>query len=137
MNDVENAKVIFLGESYVGKTEISRLVNDSPICFSYVSKVLEFNEFHKSIKFDFWDTAGQEKSRTLLKISCKKANIIVFVYDITYKKSFEAIKYWQNDVQSYCESDSILEVVGNRFNEEKSQKKKEENLQEVLMQFFN
>jgi len=120
MNDVENVNVMFLGESCARKTEIvSRLVNDSPIRSSFVSKVLEFNEFHKSIKFDIWDTAGQEKYRGLSNIFYQQANVIVFVYDITCKESFNAIKsYWWKEVQSCCKSDPILAVLGNRFNEE-------------------
>ena len=42
-----------------------------------------------------WDTAGQEKYRSLTKIFYKDASIAILVYDITRKDSFEEIKkYW-------------------------------------------
>lgn len=46
-----------------------------------------------------WDTAGQEKYRSLTKIFYKDASVAIMVYDITRKDSFEEIKkYWVNQL---------------------------------------
>ena len=92
-----SCKVVLLGETTVGKTSIiSRFIKDSfdPNCItslgaSFISKEIYVAEFKKKIKFDIWDTAGQEKYRTLARIFYKDAVIIIFVYDITKKKTFE------------------------------------------------
>ncbi len=42
-----------------------------------------------------WDTAGQEKYRSIIKIFYKDANVAILVYDICRRESFEEIKnYW-------------------------------------------
>ena len=79
-------KVVLLGESGVGKTcIISRYINDtfdengmSTTGASYVGKNMTFDEYGgRSIKFDIWDTAGQEKYRALTKIFYKDASIAI------------------------------------------------------------
>ena len=51
-------------------------------------------------KIKIWDTAGQEKYRSLAKKYFKDAAVALIVYDITNKISFEEIKnYWLNLVK--------------------------------------
>lgn len=104
---VESCKVVLIGESGVGKTSIiSRFINDTfdpntitSLGASFISKTITIEG--KPIKFDIWDTAGQEKYRSLAKIFFKDAQIVIFVYDITNKKSFEEIKaYWYEQTKA-------------------------------------
>ena len=107
MEENENhVKVIFLGESDVGKTSlINRFVRgdfrDSETTgASYASKIMEFKDYKKSIQFQIWDTAGQEKYRGLTKLFYKDAKIVILVYDMTRRKSFDEIKnYWYNQIK--------------------------------------
>ena len=72
-------------------------------------------EFKKKIKFDIWDTAGQEKYRTLARIFYKDAVIIIFVYDITKKKTFEELKnYWYGQIKDYGIQNPILAIAANK-----------------------
>ena len=100
--NVKVCKVVLLGQSGVGKTcIIGRYVNgtfnsdvESTQGASFASKLVRYDQ-NNTIKFDIWDTAGQEKYRSLSKIFYKDANIAILVYDITDKNSFEDIKnYW-------------------------------------------
>jgi len=115
MADDENTKtckVVLLGESGVGKTCIIALfINNtfednimSTTGASYAGKTLTFDEFQgKSIKFEIWDTAGQEKYRSLTKIFYKDAGVAILVYDITRKESFlEIQKYWYNQIKDFA-----------------------------------
>ena len=124
MNDPSSVKVVLLGESGVGKTSIishftknqfnSRV--ETSVSANFISKVVDFPEINKSIKFDIWDTVGQEKYRSLAKIFYKDAKIIVFVFDITKRKSFEAIKdFWYNETQNNADNNPILAIVGNKI----------------------
>ena len=124
MNDPSTVKVVLLGESGVGKTSIisqftknqfnSRV--ETSVSANFISKVVDFPEINKSIKFDIWDTVGQEKYRSLAKIFYKDAKIIVFVFDITKRKSFEAIKdFWYNETQNNADNNPILAIVGNKI----------------------
>ena len=108
----KTCKVVLLGESGVGKTcIIARFINNtfednimSTTGASYAGKTMTFDEFQgKSIKFEIWDTAGQEKYRSLTKIFYKDAGVAILVYDITRKESFDEIKnYWYNQIKEYA-----------------------------------
>ena len=96
-------KVVLLGNSSVGKTSIiNRFNNDafkddilSTPSPNFIVKHIEFPEEKEKIKFEIWDTAGQEKYRALAKSFYQNAQSCVLVYDITEKKTFEDIKnYW-------------------------------------------
>ena len=118
MEDDENTKVckvVLLGESGVGKTcIIDRFIDDNfednkrtTDISIYTVKTMTFDEFQgKSVKFEIWDTAGQEKYRALNKIFYKDAGVAILVYDITNKKSFEEIqKYWSNQIKESAPKD--------------------------------
>ena len=63
-------------------------------------KTLEFDDFNSSIEYQLWDTIGQEQYRGLAKIFYKDANIVILVYDITRKGSFDEMKdYWYKEVK--------------------------------------
>ena len=108
MSENKICKVILVGESGVGKTcIIVRFVSEeykeetiSTTGASYASKIIEFADYKKSIQFQIWDTAGQEKYRGLTKLFYKDAKIVILVYDITRRKSFDEIKnYWYNQIK--------------------------------------
>lgn len=51
------------------------------------------------MKFQFWDTAGQEKFRAIAKIYYKDAKVAVVVYDITNRDSFIALQEWMRELK--------------------------------------
>ena len=105
-------KVILLGETGVGKTGlIARFINNSfednitsTTGASYAGKTMTFDEYDgKSIKFEIWDIAGQEKYRSFAKIHYKDAKVAILVYDITRKESFEELqKYWIEQIRQFA-----------------------------------
>ena len=118
-----DAKVVLVGESGVGKTSIIKqftIHTFDPDCAAsissqFTSKIINISDLNKAIRYDLWDTAGQEKYRSLAKIFYKDAKIVIFVYDITNKKSFEILKsYWHKEVSTNCLSNTIFAVVGNK-----------------------
>ena len=116
-------KVVLLGDSGVGKTcIISRYISgafdqNSPSTngASYASKILTFEHLNKTISLDIWDTAGQEKYKSLTKFFYKDAAVAILVYDITQKDSFENMKsYWFQQLQEFGSKSIILGVAGNK-----------------------
>ena len=114
--DVKVCKVVLLGESGVGKTcIIDRFINDNfddnqktTGIATFIAKTMTFDEFQgKSVKFEIWDTAGQEKYRSLNKIFYKDAGVAILVYDITNSQSFEEIRqYWSNQIKEFAPKDT-------------------------------
>ena len=114
-------KVIFLGDTNVGKTSLIRISTGRKIdsgmkptvTTSFTSKRFSYNK--KDYVFNLWDTIGQEKYRALVRIFFKNAIILVLVYDITNKNSFNTLNYWHEQIKNELMNDSyILAVVGNK-----------------------
>ena len=63
---------------------------------------------------ELWDIAGKEKYRSLIKIFVKDSRIVIFVYDITTKASFEEIDYWVTTVKEILGEDPVYGLIGNK-----------------------
>ena len=140
MASPETVKVVLLGEAGVGKTcIISQFISGvfdpdtiSSLSAQFISKTIEFKDINKTIKFDIWDTAGQEKFRALAKIFYKDAKVICLVYDITSHKSFEALKefWYEQQTKLNVDGDPIYAVVANKNDLYESQQVNEEEAKE-------
>ena len=131
----QSCKVVLLGESGVGKTSIitqfttSEFQEDqiSTTGASFSSKTFNFDEIGKNLSFEIWDTAGQEKYRSLSKMFYKDAGVAILVYDITSKESFEQLKnYWVIQLREYGPKNIIIAIAGNKSDLENEQVDEEE-----------
>ena len=122
MSDLDDLKVILLGESGVGKTNlINRVMGEefnegeiSTTNSSFSLKKLKLGQTEYSVKL--WDTIGQEKFRHLTKLFYSDSKIVIFVYDISIKDSFDALKdYWVKDINDKLGEGIIKGVVGNKI----------------------
>ena len=69
----------------------------------------------KTINVRIWDTCGQEKFRSVNKLFMKKSDIVIFVYDITNKKSFTELKdYWYSFISNNIDNDTVYGVAANK-----------------------
>ena len=138
--DVRNCKVVLLGESGVGKTSIiSRFINDTfeeglvtTTGASYAGKDMVFKDYQNQvIRFEIWDTAGQEKYRALAQIFYKDAAIAILVYDITSEESFEEIqKYWYTQLKESASKDIVIGLAANKCDLIDDEKVSEEKARE-------
>jgi small GTP-binding protein len=125
-------KVILVGDSSVGKTTIiSRylnLYNPNPISTTGASYSVKETIFENNIKisFEIWDTAGQEKYRSLNKIFYNNTNICFLVFDITERQSFDNIlNFWYKEVfeynnNNYSSNNILFGVIANKIDLEKN-----------------
>ena len=119
-DDVGN-KVIFLGETSVGKTNLIKVSTGqkfdphSVITWSASYVIREFIYNNRKFIFDLWDTIGQEQYRSLTKIFFKEAIIVILVYDITNRRSFEELEFWYGEVKNEVGDEFILAIVGNKI----------------------
>jgi len=125
-------KAILIGETGVGKTNLANAVVDlrfdpnskSTVNALYVQKNMII--FGKNYQLRLWDTAGQEKYRALTKLFYKDSKVVVFVYDISNKKSFTELNYWFNEIKESLGDEPVLGIVGNKNDLE--QKEVDDNL---------
>ena len=117
---MSNIKVILVGMTSVGKTNMINILsgrqfqtsNLSTTSSSYVEKKMNID--NKKYNLQIWDTAGQEKFRSLTKIFIKDSRIVIFVYDISSKKSFEEVDYWVNIVKEILGDKPVFGLAGNK-----------------------
>ena len=116
-----NFKFIVIGASGVGKTSLlSRLIdgqfspeNQSTIGVEYLSTVIEVDG--NPVKLQIWDTAGQEKFRSIAKSYFRHAVGVIMVYDITNRQSFDDLSFWLNDVHTLCDPNAAVTLIGNKL----------------------
>ena len=118
---IPDCKVTLVGDSGVGKSSIiGRYISGifigdgvSSSGANYSQKIYEKN--NQKVRLNIWDTAGQEKFRSLGRNFYKDAFIICIIFDITNKQTFDNVKeIWYPEIQKYGEKYNILSLVGNK-----------------------
>ena len=126
-------KLIIIGDSYVGKTNImSQYIkkefnenSKSTIGVEFGNKIIKIDD--KIIKAQIWDTAGQERYKSITSAYYKGAKGAFIVYDITSKVTFNSVDKWIQDLNLYGDKNLTLLLIGNKSDlEEKRQIKKED-----------
>ena len=119
-NKEELLKIIILGSSQVGKTSIlNRYFNNefkenmlSSIGIDFKTKFFKFEE--NKVKFNYIDTAGQEKFRAISVNYLKGTNGVILVFDLTNKETFDLIGNWIEDIEQNNQSDIAKILFGNK-----------------------
>ena len=114
-------KVILLGESGTGKTSLinaaigNEFSSDPNLTISSSFVIKKFIKKKKKYNLNIWDTAGQEAYRSLTKLFIKNTKIVIFVYAIDSKFSFESLKsYWVSLGKEILGDEAIYGLVGNK-----------------------
>ena len=113
-------KILILGDSFVGKTNIlKRFIHNEfdsttkeTVGVEFDSKNYNFGE--KTIKAQIWDTAGQERYRSVTKAYYKGAKGALLVYDISRRITFENIDNWLIDLRTNGDKDILIILIGNK-----------------------
>ena len=113
-------KDILLGNVGVGKTNLINVSvglpfnknEKSTISNTFVTKNIKID--NKQYNIDLWDTAGQEKYYNITKIFFKGSQIIIFVYDITAKQSYDGLQKWIEMAEQIVDGNYVCGIVGNK-----------------------
>ena len=120
-NNTKRIKIILLGEVGTGKTNLINAFFNKPFnpnpntTFSSEYSKKEIKIDGNKYIIDIWDTAGQEKFSSITKIFVKGSHIVIFVYDITSKQSFEQLKFWVNILDEILWEYPIIGLVANKM----------------------
>ncbi|KAH0788996.1 small GTP-binding protein [Histomonas meleagridis] len=114
-------KVVFVGDTQVGKScVIERFVNrkfklnpTATIGAAFQTQILETP--NGSVKLQIWDTAGQEKYRSLAPMYFRSADVAILCYDTTNMESFESLDSWTSDLAQKAPVQMKLLMVGNKI----------------------
>ena len=128
----ETIKIIILGDSKVGKTSfIIRFTKNkfdetylATIGVDYKDRIINIE--NKLYKLLFYDTAGEEKYKSIPKNYIKNMQGIILMYDITNKLSFDSIIDWISDVKEIKGENFPMILVGNKIDLNESREVTEE-----------
>ena len=126
MNEIEKKdsditiKLLLIGNAYVGKTLIVQKFLDNTFSKTTMTtigvdlqyKVLDING--KKVKYLIWDTAGEDRMKTMTYAYYRGCHVVLIVYDITSKKSFENVTTWVECVDKFAKSNVLRILVGNK-----------------------
>ena len=113
-------KLILIGNSGVGKSCIlqrymKHTFEESYKCtigVDFLMKSIVING--QTVKLQLWDTAGQEKYKSMVSSYYRGANVALIVFDITNHQSFDSLPMWiENFYKNGPEQKNII-LIGNK-----------------------
>jgi small GTP-binding protein len=137
-----NLSFILIGNSNVGKTCFFTRFQNNQFQENFLSTIgtdknIKYCKYKdKECKVTLWDTAGQDRYKSLTKKYYQNANGVFIFYDVTEKESFNDISIWLDDVndnlgkeQNYNENEKnriTIYLIGNKVDKQKRVITKEE-----------
>ena len=140
MDDEDNygilIKLVILGNTAVGKSNfLYRFVDGefnpvhvATVGFDFKSRIIKVPNSKKRVKFQIWDTAGQEKYMSINKNLFQRVQGIILMYDITNEESFNSLGMWMEHIKENSNGSPII-LIGNKndlINDRKVPKEKGE-----------
>lgn len=125
--------ISLLGESEVGKTRITNCclgkeieeINLSTIGMESYRDVAIFDG--EEYKFKIYDTAGQERYRSISKSTIKITDGFLLVFSVANRQSFTLIDYWFNSIKEEIDvKKKVIFLVGNKIDLENREVSNEE-----------
>jgi Ras-related protein Rab-1A len=117
-------KILVVGDAKVGKSSLWSQFRNGSFAAQYVPTIgvdFELKSFRLGgykIKVQCWDTAGDERFRSIVQqYLTRGVHGVIVVYDITDAKTFESTEMWLAKVVQYCstEASTPMLLVGNKI----------------------
>lgn len=123
------AKVVFVGNSAVGKTALAtRIATDvfneflvPNVQTEHLSASVSCDD--KTFSVDLWDTAGQEKYAAMSKMFLRDSIIAIVVYDITVESSLDRIDDFVQSINELNTDQCAIFLLGNKEDLSDTQRK--------------
>lgn len=102
-------KIIIIGDPACGKTSLlmraclDKSNENYSVTVGVDCKSKQVQKDGKNIKLQLWDTAGQEKFRTLTTSYYRGTSCCILVFDITNIESFYHLYQWIDQYNYYCD----------------------------------
>jgi len=117
--DIPEFKLILVGDGGVGKTTFVKRHITGEFEKKYVATLgvevhpLVFHTNRGPIKFNVWDTAGQEKFGGLRDGYYIQGQCAIIMFDVTSRITYKNVPNWHRDLTRVCENIPIV-LTGNK-----------------------
>ena len=105
-----------VGKSSLMSQYIKKEFPESPlptIAIEFATKIIKIKE-GGYVKAQIWDTAGQEKYKSITSHHYRKAVGALLVYDVTRRITFENCIKWYKELKVFTDQDCVICIVGNK-----------------------
>lgn len=143
-------KIVVIGDSGVGKTALIQRLTDNKFSETTATVGVQYqpyvcplssnnsnsdqNSNEDTVQLQIWDTAGQEKYKSISKAYFRNALGAVLVFDITDMSSFENASTWLQELRESCNQNAFILLVGNKKDRENEREVGEEAAKEFARQ---
>lgn len=113
-------KCLIVGDSGTGKSSLMMRFTDDVFNTSYIStigvdfKIKTMNYKDKDFKFQIWDTAGQDRFRTITSSYYRGANAVILCYDICDRDTFKNVSKWLEEVERFSMGKPLVILCGTK-----------------------
>ena len=135
MNEIKRKKfnINFLGDTTVGKTSIikrhiKKTFDENAIATIGIDNIKEEKEIdNKKYTFKIYDTAGQERYKSISLSYIKLGDGFLLVFSVDKRETFDKLDLWvENMYESISPEEKVIFLVGNKIDSEKRVVTKEE-----------
>ena len=113
--------MLLIGNSGVGKSSLLLRFADNVFHENFMPtigvdfKIRTIDVDGKTIKLQIWDTAGQDRFKTITSSYYRGAHGIIVTYDITDRDSFAKVSEWMSEVDKHADKNVVSRIlVGNK-----------------------
>ena len=138
-------KAILVGDTSAQKTAIFKKLTSGTFTDKNIStigvdrKILHFKDIEINIKGEYqkedfdiilYDTAGQERYRSITKSYYRNSDIIFIIYNICYRKTFDDVEIWlesiNENLSSWKTEHYLITLLGNNIKDDIDKREVEE-----------
>ena len=106
-----------VGKSSLMSQYIKKEFPESPlptIAIEFATKIIKIKE-GGYVKAQIWDTAGQEKYKSITSHHYRKAVGALLVYDVTRRITFDNCLKWYKELKVFTDQECVICIVGNKL----------------------
>eukprot|EP01120_Amphizonella_sp_Union-15-10_P005984 TRINITY_DN1850_c0_g2_i1.p1 TRINITY_DN1850_c0_g2~~TRINITY_DN1850_c0_g2_i1.p1 ORF type:complete len:188 (+),score=41.44 TRINITY_DN1850_c0_g2_i1:38-601(+) len=129
-------KVLIIGDSSVGKSSLLVQYTEGNFTDTFIStigvdfKIQTLNMNGQRVRLQIWDTAGQEKFRTITSSYYRGTHGVIVVFDLSNQETFDHVQNWMAEIDKSCGTKVKKLLVGNKSDLEKTVS--EEQIKELI-----
>ncbi|XP_054163570.1 ras-related protein Rab-39B-like [Oppia nitens] len=112
-------RLILIGDSTVGKSTLLRVFtdcqfttwSDPTVGVDFFAKIITIRNGRVRIKLQLWDTAGQEKFRSITRSYYRNSVGALLLYDMTRRSTFEHLSDWLLEARRHIDPSRVVYQV--------------------------